>query len=578
MRSIPRILVGHRKWVMARLVTNGVTQAAVMIITAWLVKTAFDGFITPNSSALQESQPQLSLLWCAIGLGGTGIAIALLRMWERIDAERMGQLYTHEVRTGLFSHMNRVSPRVLQRRSRGGIMLRFIGDLTALKQWVSLGVARLTVASVTTVITLTILAFINAPLALTVGAALVLGALASFSLGGWLQNAVREARRRRARLAANVSEKIASPAVVQVFGQSRRERRRVRRQSEELMNAMVARAKAVGAFRGVIELTAAIASGGALLIGAALVSVGSTTPGTVVAAMSIVGLLIPSLRDLGRVQEYWHGAVVSREKITDFIATPRLSRAPKGAEELPDGPGELTFENICIAKDAEGFSATVPAGKVVALVGPNGAGKSTLLSLAARLMDLDQGKILLDGQDITQVEPSSLHRAVGVMTPDLPLLRGSIERNLSYRCPRASEQELADARSLCDINQLIASLPNGIRTRVAEDGANLSLGQRQRIGLARAVLGKPRLLLLDEVDANLDHRAASALRRVLSEYPGTVLLVTHRLDWVSLADQVWHIDSGQLIESGPPSQLLNNDGPTARLFHRPKVVGLHSGY
>jgi len=569
MRSIPNILKGHRRWLMARLVANGVAQAGVMIATAWLVKITFDGAITPS-----DNTASVSLLWCGVGLGIAAIAIALLRMWERIDAERMGQHYTHEVRTGLFAHMNRLSPRVLQRRSRGGIVLRFIGDLTALKQWVSLGVARLTVASVTTVITLTILAFINAPLALVVGAALAVGALSTYSLGGWLQNAVREARRRRARLAANVSEKIASLAVVQVFGQSHREKRRVNRQSGWLMDAMIARARAVGAFRGMVELTAALASGGALLAGAALVSAGNTTPGTVVAVMSIVGLLVPALRDLGRVQEYWHGAVVSREKITDFLAMPVLDTAPKQAEELPPGPGELRFTDVSISKDVGGFNGCARGGQVVALVGPNGAGKSTLLSLAARLMDPIQGTIHLDGQDISQVEPASLRRAVGVMTPDLPLLRGSIARNLSYRWPAASEQALTHARALCGIDEILAELPRGINTRVTEDGANLSLGQRQRIGLARAILGNPRLLLLDEVDANLDHGAALALRRVLSEYPGTVLLVTHRLDWVRLADQVWHIEQGQLVEAGSPDQLLTTDGPTARLFHRPKVVRL----
>lgn len=575
MRAIPDILVGRRKWLMARLIGNGIAQAFVMIATAWLIKTAFDDFIIPG-----ESTPSLSLIECGIGLAVAGFAIALLRMLERIDAERMGQDYTHEIRTGLFTHMNRISPRLLQGRSRGGIMLRFIGDLNALKQWVSLGVARLTVASITTVITLVILSFINATLALAVASAMVLGGLGSYALGGWLQNAVREARKRRARLAANVSEKIASPAVVQVFGQTRRERRRVKRQSEDLMNAMVNRAKAVGAFRGVIELTAALATGSALLVGAFLVNAGDTTPGTVVAAMSIVGLLIPSLRDLGRVQEYWHGAVVSREKIVDFIAMPRLGRAPREAKELPDGPGELCFENICITQDNrtkdKGFSARIPAGQVVALVGPNGAGKSTLLSLAARLMDMKQGKILLDGHDITKVKPNSLNKAIGVMTPDLPLLRGSIERNLSYRLPNATEEELAEARKLCDIDSLIESLPNGLRFRITEEGGNLSLGQRQRLGLARAILGKPRLLLLDEVDANLDHRSAAALRRILADYPGTVLLITHRLDWVKLADQVWHIDDGQLIETGKPSHLLNRNSATAKLFQRPKIVDLYT--
>lgn len=569
MTEIPNILSGNRRWLMIRLVANGLAQAGVMVATAWLVKMTFDGYITPQDAGQGDS-----LLWYGLGLAAMGCAIALLRMWEQVDAERMGQSFTHEVRVGLFNHMSRLSPRVLQRRSRGGVLLRFIGDLTALKQWVSLGVARLTVAGVTTVVTLVMLAMINVPLALVVGIALVAGAMAAYALGGWLQNAVREARRRRARLAANVGEKIASLAVVQVFGQSRREMRRVRRQSEHLMLAMVMRARAVGAFRGLIELTAALAGGGALLVGAALVSRGDITPGTVVAAMSIVGLLVPAMRDLGRVQEYWHGAVVSREKISDFIAMPGLDMPSGEALVLPPGPGELCFEDVATVTGVPGLTVTAAAGQVVALVGPNGAGKSTLLALAARLIDPAQGVVRLDGYDIRQLDSASLRQAVGMMTPDLPLLRGSIQRNLSYRWPDAPEQELAQARSMCGIDDILASLPMGGETRVSEDGANLSLGQRQRIGLARAILGNPRLLLLDEVDANLDPGAAWVLRKVVAEYPGTVLLVTHQLEWVRLADQVWYVEDGCLVESGTPDQLLSADGPTARLFSRPKVVGL----
>lgn len=569
MTEIPKILSGSRRWMMTRLVANGLLQAGVMISTAWLVKTTFDGYITPG-----DAEPELSLLWCGLGLAAMSIAIAMLRMWEQIDAERMGQDYTHEVRVGLFNHMSRLSPRVLQRRSRGGVLLRFIGDLTALKQWVSLGVARLTVAGITTVVTLVMLSMLNATLALVVGTALAAGAMVAYILGGWLQNAVRETRLRRARLAANVGEKIASLAVVQVFGQSRREMRRVRRQSEYLMQAMVGRARAVGAFRGLIELTAAVASGGALLVGAALVSWGEITAGTVVAAMSIVGLLVPAMRDLGRVQEYWHGAVVSREKISDFIAMPRLGRPSAEALVLPPGPGELCFENVSTVAGGAVLNATAMAGQVVALVGPNGAGKSTLLSLGARLIDPVQGVVRLDGYDIRQLDTASLRQAVGMMTPDLPLLRGSIQRNLCYRWPSAPEQYLEQARSLCGIDEILASLPMGSDTRVTEDGANLSLGQRQRIGLARAILGNPRLLLLDEVDANLDPGAAWALRKVLMEYPGTILMATHQLEWVRMADQVWYIEDGRMVENGPPRQLLASNGPTARLFQTPKVVGL----
>ncbi len=568
MKQIPRILTGHRRWLMVRLILNGMAQAGMMITTAWLVKITFDGFITPANSAVP------SLLWCGAGLALTGIGIALLRVTERIDAERMGQHYTHEVRTGLFAHMSQLSPRILQQRSRGGVMLRFIGDLTALKQWVSLGLARLVVASITTLLTLGILATVNITLAFVVGAALAAGAAATYGMGSLLQRAVREARRRRARLAANVSEKIAALAVVQVFGQSQREKERIQRQSRQLMNAMVERARAIGLFRGIIELTAALASGGALLTGAALVSSASTTPGTVVAAMSIVGLLVPALRDLGRIQEYWHGAVVSREKITDFLSLQPLATVPETALILRPGPGELRFENVRISTNSATFSASVPAGKIVALVGPNGAGKSTLLSLAARQTDLEQGAIYLDGQDIRKLQSASFHQAVGVMSPDLPLLRGSIQYNLSYRWREAPKKELHRVRTLCGIDQILAELPRGIDTRVTEDGANLSLGQRQRIGMARAILGHPRLLLLDEVDANLDPGAARMLRQVLADYPGTVMLVTHCMDWIRLADQIWHIENGQLVESGPPAELLESNGPTAQLFRQPQAAGL----
>ncbi len=571
MVRIPKILVGRRKWLMARLVANGVAQAGVMILTAWLVKLIFDGFVSPDTTLPVDVAA--SLPWYGVGLLVAAVAIALLRMYEHVEAERMGQDYTHEVRTGLFNHMSAVSIRTLQRRSRGGVMLRFIGDLTALKQWVSLGVARLTVAGVTSVVTLTILASVNGVLALVVGSTLVAGGVAAYVMGGWLQRAVREARRRRVYLAANVSEKIASLAVVQAFGQTEREQRRVRRQSNRLMLAMVGRARAIGTFRGMVEAVAAVASGGALFAGALLVSSVSITPGTVVAVMSIVGLLMPAMRDLGRVQEYWHGAVVSREKIDDFLAMPMLASAATDAADLMVGPGAVTFENIRVAGSLNNFTATAAAGEVIALVGPNGAGKSTLLALLARLMDPDAGRVCIDGAEITGVSMASLRRAVGMVSPDLPLLRGTIERNLRYRWPAAPAEALSQASALCGIDAMLADFSLGIETRLTEDGANLSLGQRQRIGLARAILGEPRLLLLDEVDANLDPGAAAALRRVLADYRGTVLLVTHRLDWLKLADTVWYIEQGVLIESGPPTQLLGRDGPTSRLFQRPRLVG-----
>jgi len=193
-------------------------------------------------------------------------------------------------------------------------------------------------------------------------------------------------------------------------------------------------------------------------------------------------------------------------------------------------------------------------GAVVALVGPNGAGKSTLLSLAARLIDPDEGRVVLDGQDLAKHSLASVRRAIGMMSPDLPLLRGTIDKNLRYRWPDAPVEEIDRVKALCEIDKVLAELPEGEQTRVTEGGGNLSLGQRQRIALARALLGRPSILLLDEADAHLDHDSRAVLERILAEYRGTVLLVTHSGDRLADVDTIWRMKAGRLVEVATPAE------------------------
>ncbi len=557
---LPRLFTGVRLRLLVRLVSNGGAQSGATIGTALLVQAAFDRLITnPASGTLAL------LLGIGAGLLGMAAVIAWLRMRERIDAESLGQDYVCAVRVALFNRLTALAPRVIQRRSHGSTLLRFTGDLAALRQWVSLGLARLVVAGVTTAGALLALAIINRVLALTVAIVLATGAAISLVVGKRMQHAVREARRRRSHLAANAAEKIASMAVVQLFGQGRRER--LARQSQRLKAAMVARAAIMGRLRAVTEATTAIAAGGALIVGAGEVASGQATAGAVVAAMSVVALLVPPLRDLGRVHEYWHGARVSREKVKQLLATQTLTVPRQTVRPLPaGGAGELEFRDVSINGALQNFSAVAGPRKLIAIVGPNGAGKSTLIALAAHLIDPDEGEVRVDGVDIATLRLRTLRRMVGMVSPDLPLLRGTIEKNLRYRCPHAPAQEIARATELCGIDSLIDELPQHAATRLTQGATNLSLGQRQRISLARAIVGNPRLLLLDEADANLDPAARLALERVLSAFSGTVLLVTHRPDQLARADVVWYLDKGRLQEKGDPQVLLRADGPTAKLY------------
>ncbi len=501
-----------------------------------------------------------------IGMIVTAGCISWLRMVERIDAESMGQHYAAEVRILLYDCLSFLTPRALQQRSRGGVSLRFVGDMTSLRRWVSMGLARVTVAGVSTLSALLMLSLINWQLALTVFASLLLGTWLTYLFGKRMRAAAVESRRRLANLAANVNEKVTSIAVVQVFGQVDREREHIIRQGQYLQDSMVARARVAGQILGITEFSMAMTSATTLLAGIIAVAAGTASVGAVIAAISIVGILLPPLRDLGRVQEYWHGACIARERIKDFIDSPSLVSKNTHAPDLVPGPGRLEFTGVSLAGSLNEVSGVVEPGTVVALVGPNGSGKSTLLMLAARLIDPHTGKVLLDGQDLAAHSLDSVHHAIGMAGPDLPLLRGTIDRNLRYRWRKAPKKEVARVRALCGIDEMLANFPEGEKTRVAEGGLSLSLGQRQRIALARALLGNPGLLLLDEADANFDKQAGKVVDRILKEYPGTVLMVTHQMDHIMAADVVWYLESGRLLEVGPPAQLLAGNGPTARFF------------
>ena len=562
--TLPPLLGERRAGLLVRLVLNGALQAGAAIGSALLIKLTFDRFIDQS-----QTVPHTSLTWFGLGFMALALICAGLRMLERVDAEQLGQDYIHKLRLVLYAHLSSLPPRKLQQRSRGSIMLRFIGDLTALRQWISLGLARLLVAGVAITGALLALAMISWPLALAAGTVLLPGMALSLLLGKPLLQAVREARRRRSFLAGNLNEKVASMAVVQVSGQTRREQNRIERQSDRLKTAMILRAWVIGGLRAVTTATTALATAATLIVGAVLVADGEATPGTVVAAMSIIAFLMPSLRDLGRVYEYWQGARVSLEKLHQFLDSPAQVTKSRRTPGLKNGAGKLDFRKVTVSGSLTGFTATATPGSLIAIVGPNGAGKSTVLSLVARLVDPDRGKVRLDGKDLSRLARDSLRQIVGMVSQDLPLLRGTISKNLRYRWRSAPAAELARVRALCGIDELLAGLANGENTRITEGGTSLSAGQRQRIVLARAILGSPRVLLLDEADTNLDPGASEVFNAILADYEGTVLMVTHQLDRALCADALWYMENGKLITAGKPDELLQSDRRVAEFFrHR----------
>lgn len=552
MISLPAIFAGNRRWLLARLIGNGILQAMMIIISMLLVRFAFNVLLNPEFDDPEIHMFEATEVWqiafFAVGLlGCTGFA-AWLKYIERIDAERLGQEYVHRVRLSIFDRMKRFAPRSLGRRATGSSMLRFVGDLSAIRRWVSLGLARIVVSAIVTSISIGVLAYLDIYLAIGSIIILSLGLLWNLKLGPKMHKIVSESRRLRGRLAGNINEKIRSFIVIQAFNQQQRERRRFSKQSRLLRNAMVDRARASASMRVVNDGATALSMAAILSFGAFEVFHNMTSSGNVVAAMAVVGFLSNAFRDMGRVHEYLQTYRVSREKIIEFMQTKPLRGRSSKLPSLKIGQGDIELQNVRIREALHGISGTIPGGSKLAIIGDNGAGKSTLLQAIARLVNLDGGKILIDGQDIRRCNLASIRQAISIVSPDLPLLKGSVRYNLKYRAPEASDAELEEIKDLCELGPLLKLLPGGEDFRIREGGLNLSLGQRHKLAIARALLGKPAILVIDEMDANLDQQAVQVLAKVIATFAGTVLMVSRSKERLKLADSFWYLDAGKLIE------------------------------
>jgi len=546
--SSARVRVGWRS--IALVTVIGLGEMASIIATAVLTRIAIDDLVrhASGSGALGLDQRRLALL-----VGGL-LLIALVSAWVRMAefavSESIGYRYVERLRMTMYEQLQRTSPRTLLNNSTGGVLLRFMGDLTTIRTWVSRGVARGIVAGMTILGGIALLAWLDplmAPVALGI---LVMGAGISLGEGANIRRATRGARRQRSNLATNLADQVVRMPVVQAMGRTGGERDRFWRQNSRLTRNLLRYAKVRGLLRGIATAAGSLAVVGVLVVGAFDVVAGHTTVGAVVAAMTVARQLVRPVRVLGLSHDYWQSAKISREKIVSFLD--RTQREDwRTRERLRVGGGRIEFHDVRLGEALRGVTATVEPRQLVAITGPNGAGKSTLLATVARLADPDSGEIVIDGQRIEDCTLRSCSARISIVSPSLPLMRGSLRRNLLFRWRDAPEAELRRVIRLCGVDEVIARLPGGLEGGVKEGGANLSRGEAARVALARALLGNPKVLLLDEPTSGLDEAARATFRDALARYGGTVLLATHDPEEAALADVVWRMADGAVVEVIP---------------------------
>ncbi|RMG34122.1 MAG: ABC transporter ATP-binding protein [Gammaproteobacteria bacterium] len=553
--KLPRLFRGRRRRHLLRLLAIGIAQPLLAILFAWEGRHLFEASI---ASPAQES---VDFWWQILALPLIALAIGLLRRRERVEAEMLGQLYVRDLRKRLFHRILVSDTGALNALRKGQLLIRLVGDLNAVRQWISLGVARLLVAAIAFAGVLVALWTLHPYYALGVALGLGLTATLLIRQGARLRHAVSESRRRQGYLAANLTEKIAVVPTIRLFARIDHERRRLARQNRRLIEAARLKAARIGDLRATVEVGIGITLVAALAAAGRLVPAGLGSPGDLLAVFFLVAFLATPLRHFGRAQEYRLGSEVALDNLQRLAdRLPRRSRRTSAPIRPEDVNGEVVLENVSVQGALRSLSVSARADEKIAILGPNGAGKSTLLCLLAGLRHPDSGRVLLGGVEVERLPPGALAELVGYVGPEAPLLRGTLRSNILYGLqgfPAAdAEARLQRVAERCGVSEFASRLADGLETRVSEGGSNLSQGQQVRVGLARALIGEPRILLLDETDAHLDPVAQEALEEVIRAFPGTVLLASHRNDALRLADRVWLLDHGELIAAGEPESLL----------------------
>ncbi len=491
MSRLPAIAGNGRRRRIAGVAALALGQAAGAGLAAFATRDAFaalhDGAATPLAALAV--------------LAVSGGVIAAFRVAERAVAERLGGAYVAEARETLFLRAARTPPRALARRRRGGLALRFVGDMAAIRGWVALGLPRVISAAITIPATAVVLVLLDPRLALAAAAplALSLGALAA--LGRPLARTHRRERRVRARLASEMTDEMAHGAALRLVGRVGAIRARLRARSRQLIEASCARARIAAAARAVPDAGAGFAA--AAMLAAAFGT--GIAPATAAGALAALGLAVQPLRRLAEAHDRRQAWRVARDKLERALAADALpGRAAARRAPLDDAPA-LSFDGVRLGSGPL-VNAVLARGEVGVLRGHGGAGKSRLLLTAAGLEPVREGRVRAFGR-----APAALPTGViAYVGPCAPLVRGSVRRNLSLGLRPASEDAQRRALRAAGLETL-AARPGGLETRIADSGDDLSGGERGRLTLARALLGRPDLFLVDAADLRFDRRTLEHL-------------------------------------------------------------------
>jgi ABC-type multidrug transport system fused ATPase/permease subunit len=550
-------------------------------------RTAFSVVSLLAATATALAPPYLAKLALddAINGGGTQLYVVVaifvaagLANWAMYYVETymtgwVGERILADLRVRLFDHLQRLSLGFYERNRAGVIISRLTNDIEAIDQLVTDGVTSLVQNSLTLIGTAIILFVLDWRLALATCAVIPLMSVATAIFRKRSARAYASVRERLGLVTATLAEDIAGMRVVQSFTREQPAFENfttvTRRYRESNMQTVVLNA----IYFPIVDVLSSVALAVVLAFGGHLYFSGTLTLGTLFAFMLYVQNFFDPVQQLSQLYNTFLSATAALDKITGVLdEEPEVVDRP-GAHDLPLVRGRVVFEDVRFTygrgdEVLHGIDLDVPAGTTVALVGHTGAGKSTIAKLLARFYEPTHGRITIDGIDLNDVTQASLRRQLGVVPQEGFLFAGTVAENIAFGKPDAGADEIVRAAQTVGAHEFILRLEDGYETQVGERGTRLSLGQRQLVAFARALLADPRILILDEatssVDIGTERRIEEALRVLLADR--TAFIIAHRLSTIRDADLIVVLEHGRVIEQGSHDELLAARGLYTSLY------------
>ncbi len=542
-----------------------VLASFLQLLAPWFTKQAIDIYVTQdNLDGLYSI-----VFWYILVI----IALFIVQYIQSLTTQYIGQNLMYNLRDHIFRHIQKLSLSFFDKNPVGRLMTRVTSDVESLNQMFTQGVVNIFGDLFLLTGIVTVMLNMNATLALWTFTVIPMLFIITLIFKRKVRLAFREIRKWLARINSYLQENITGMHVVQIFNRQEYNFKQFMEINRQHTRAYVRTVSYYALFYPAIELVSAIALTIVLVRGGILKAEGLVSYGALVAFIQYAQMFFRPISDLSDKFNVLQGAIASAERVFKLLDTQPGIKPPPHPQKKSDIKGHICFDNVSFAYDGihnvlENITFDVEPKTSIAVVGHTGAGKTTLINLLGRQYDIRKGRIELDGVDIRAYDLQELRRAMALVLQDVFLFTGTIADNISLGNPLISREEITEACKKVNAHTFIEKLPRGYDTMLNERGANLSMGQRQLLSFARAIVVDPKIIILDEATSNIDTETEILIQQALNTMMRnrTSIIIAHRLSTIKHVDRILVFHKGHLKEDGTHNALIERRGLYYQLY------------